>query len=456
MMRRWYHADAARLCLLVIALAAFVVAVYCPDLGRGFVKDDFTWIRTARSAITQPSTLILQQDVGFYRPIVTLTFVADYALHGWSSRGYGWTNLALYILCIASIVGLGLSIGLSRWAAAVSGFLWAVNPHGINMALLWLSGRTALLLTLFSVLAGMAFVRKRYGIAAVLIALALLSKEEAVALPAILLIWAWLRNRQEGVPGTAIAAAYIPLGVYLWMRSLTPALTVTTAPAFYQFTTDPWLLFTNLGEYLDRSGTVVAIVVTIAIIVYRVLPSRDDTNQAVLQLMVVWWVLMFAVTIWLPVRSSLYAVCPSAGAAIIGGVVLERLRLKAIAGRLALEPALAVLLLAAIPIYHARDGRRVEAARISARTIGTIRSDLPTLPSTGSVVFHDEPDVAPFREAFGDLASEALRTRFSREWDARIEDSPMSSVASVKRGPIIAEYWIRSGRITRASDRRSF
>jgi hypothetical protein len=333
--------------------------------------------------------------------------------------------------------------------------LWAVNPHGINMALLWISGRTALLFTLFSVLAGIAFVRKRYGIATVPIALALLSKEEAVALPVILLIWAWLRNRQDSLPRTAIAAACIPLGLYLWMRSLTPALSLMTAPAVYQFTTDPWLLIRNLGEYLDRSGTLVAIVVTIAIVVHRALPSLDDTDREVLRLMAVWWVFMFAVTIWLPVRSSLYAVCPSVGAAMIGAVVLERLRVNAIAGRFVLEPVLAMLLLAAIPIYQARDNRRVEAARISARTIGTIRSDLATLPSTGSIVFHDEPNVSAFREAFGDLASEALRTTFSREWDARIDNSPGPSEAPVRRD-VVAEYWIQRGRITRARDRPPF
>ena len=453
--RRWYRADAARVVVLAIVLVAFVAAVYCPDLGRGFVKDDFTWIRTAQAAIAQPSTVILQRDAGFYRPIVTLTFVTDYALHEWDSRGYGWTNLALYILCVAAIVGLGLSIGLSRWAAALSAFLWAINPHGINMALLWLSGRAALLITLFSVVAGIAFVRRRYAMATVPIALALLSKEEAVALPAILLAWMWLRSRECGVPRIAIAAACVPLGVYLWMRSLTPAFTLATAPIFYQFTTDPWVLLRNVGEYLDRSGSLVAMAVTIAIVVYRVLPSFDGTDRQALRMMTVWWVGMFAVTMWLPVRSSLYAVCPSVGTAIIGAVILERLRVNAIAGRFVLEPVLAMLLLAAIPIYQARDRRRVEAARISARTIGTIHSDLAMLAHAGSVVFHDDPDASSFREAFGDLVSEALRVRFSRQWDARIENAQPRSEPLVQR-ELVAEYWIRRGRITRGSDRPLF
>ena len=74
------------------AWIVFVVAVYGPDVGRGFIKDDFTWIRAARTAIARPVTLIRQPDPGFYRPVATIAFAVDYAAHGWKPRGYGWTN----------------------------------------------------------------------------------------------------------------------------------------------------------------------------------------------------------------------------------------------------------------------------------------------------------------------------------------------------------------------------
>src|ERR1700716_3017263 len=98
--------------LLTIAWVVFVVAVYCPDVGRGFIKDDFTWIRTARAAAISPLTLIRQPDAGFYRPIVTLAFAFASGVHGWKARGYGWTNLALYVLCAGGVAALALAIGL--------------------------------------------------------------------------------------------------------------------------------------------------------------------------------------------------------------------------------------------------------------------------------------------------------------------------------------------------------
>src|SRR5260221_14704727 len=120
--------------VLAIAWIVFVATVYAPDVGRGFIKDDFTWIRAAQTATARPITLIRQPDPGFYRPAVTAAFAFDYAVHGWRPRGYGGTNLTLYVLCAATGAALALAVGISARAAAVSAFLWAVNPHGVNTA----------------------------------------------------------------------------------------------------------------------------------------------------------------------------------------------------------------------------------------------------------------------------------------------------------------------------------
>ena len=73
-----------------------------------------------------------------------------------------------------------------------------------------------------------------------------------------------------------------------------------------------------------------------------------------------------------------------------------------------------------------------------------------TLPRAGTIVLHDDPAAPVFREAFGDLATEALRTRFDREWDVRIVADPQAASAG---GGVIAEYWIRSGAIARTAGR---
>jgi hypothetical protein len=426
------------------AWIVFVAAVYCPDVGRGFIKDDFTWIRAAQSAAAEPITLIRQRDAGFYRPAVTLSFALDYGAHGWKPRGYGWTNLALYVFCALAVALLALALGLSPSIALLGAFLWTTNPHGVNMAIVWVSGRTATLLTLFSVLAAAAFLRRWYGSAALLLACALLSKEEAVALPFILLAWAWIRDR-ERPRWTAIAAVSLPLIAYGILRGLTPAMTPATAPSFYRLTADPLLVMRNIGEYLDRSATLTAAALVLAVLAYRAAPRIDASDRRLLAMMAVWWLGMFAITIWLPVRSSLYAVCPSVATAIAGAVLIERMRAAAARPRLPLEIVLAGLLVASIPLYQMRDDLRAEAARVSQRTLSAIESDLPALPKSGLVVLHEDPEGRVFHEAFGDLATEALRTRFGREWDARIDDDAAAS----GRGGVIADYWIRRGTLSR-------
>jgi hypothetical protein len=438
----------ASVLVLPVACALFVVAVYFPDVGRGFIKDDFTWIRTAQAAAANPVRLVRQPDPGFYRPLVSLTFIYDYAVHGWKARGYGWTNLALCVACAFAVAALALAIGLSRRAALLAGALWLINPHGVNMAILWLSGRTATLLTLCSLLAAVAFLRRWHAAAAALIALALLAKEEAVMLPFILLSWSWIRERGARPRWTAIAALFGPLAVYLSLRALTPAMTPATAPSFYRFTVDPLSVMRNLGEYLDRTATLAAAALVCAMIAYRARPRTTAAHRPLLAMLAVWWAGMFAITIWLPVRSSLYAVCPSAAAAMAGALLIDRTRAVAARSPFRFELVLAILLVAAIPIYQMRDDLRVEAARVSQRTLNAIDRDLPSLPRTGVVVLHEDPDAAVFREAFGDLPAEALRTRFGRDWDARIVESPAASRGTADGNGVIAEYWIRHGTLT--------
>src|SRR5437764_11933015 len=91
----------------VIIIAAswllFVAAVYLPDVGRGFVKDDFGWIEAGRAALDAPADALVRTRVGFYRPTVDFSFALDYLAHDIRPRGYGFTNLALYLACIAAL-----------------------------------------------------------------------------------------------------------------------------------------------------------------------------------------------------------------------------------------------------------------------------------------------------------------------------------------------------------------
>src|SRR5215208_6049005 len=131
-------------------LAAFLL-IYLPDVGHGFISDDFRWIVESRAASAGDLLAPFRTNTGFYRPIVSLTFANDFAFWGTNAFGYGLTNLALCLLTAAALVALARRLGLSASASVVAAGVWLFNFHAVNMALLWLSGRTALLVSLFSV-----------------------------------------------------------------------------------------------------------------------------------------------------------------------------------------------------------------------------------------------------------------------------------------------------------------
>lgn len=163
-------------------LVAALLAIYGPGIGRGFIKDDFVWI--AQNRTEGPADLLVPflQAPDFYRPVVALSFAADWRLFGVEPLGYGLTNLALLLAAAVALGRLAVALGLPRGGAFAAAAVWSLNFHGINMALLWISGRTSLLATLFALLAAGAFVRQRPQAAGWAL-LAMLSKEEAVLLP---------------------------------------------------------------------------------------------------------------------------------------------------------------------------------------------------------------------------------------------------------------------------------
>jgi len=444
--------DAALVATSAIVAALIIAVVYVPDVGRGFVKDDFGWIRDARLTIARPSNAWLQPAPEFYRPIVTESFALDYTLHGLNPRWYGFTNLTLYLACAVSVAALLRRAGLSPGAAAIGAFAWGMNPHGINMAVLWLSGRTSLLLTLFSVLAALAFLTGRRVVGAMLLVAALLSKEEATVMPFVIGAWiALLRPERRPDWWRDAVALAIPLLVYAALRSQTAAMMPSTAPWFYRPTLDPRAIARNVVEYADRGLTFFAALTGIAAVVYGWRPI-SQTRRAIIIAAAVWFAGGYVLTVWLPVRSSLYAVLPSVGSALACAAACDALRKAKGVGSLfardvRMAAALACVLLL-IPIYKRRNDRWVAPARLSARAVDVI---VANPPGPGLVVLEEDVEdpneprpYSSFMDAFGDVADVAISVLVQRPMEARIVTPPARW-----SGPAAARYKLTGGRIER-------
>jgi hypothetical protein len=422
----------------------FAVAVYLPDVGRGFIKDDFGWVEAGRATLDAPSVALLSPPPGFYRPLVVLSFAFDYFVYGIEPRGYGFTNFALYVACIAALWSLCRALRLQPSAATLAAIVWAVNPHGINVAVVWISGRTALCLTLCALLAAAAIVRRQYWWTALCVAGALMSKEEALALPAILLIWHGLLARDPTSDGRrdrwrAAASVLVPTAAYIVVRMQSAAFTPASAPPFYQFTFAPALVIRNALEYVDRAATISAIVLALAAAVYRRTPAINRDQRRLLAACAIWFAGGYGLTLFLPVRSSLYAVFPSVGAAIACAAIVETMTTRSLVRRgqtLRFASVMAAVLLALIPVYRSRDGRYVEPARLSSRALAMMHPHMLAAPPGSVILLRDVDDATSnFEGAFGTFASNAVRLHSGRELNVWIDPPPRGWQLAGLRAP---------------------
>jgi hypothetical protein len=432
--------------------ALFLAAAYAPDAGLGFVKDDAPWIETAVEAIHHPASAFAVDSSGFFfRPLVTASFAADYALHGSTARGYGLTNLLLCFACAGAIALLFRALGLSAVAIATGLLAWALNPHGIAMSVLWISGRTSLLMALCSTLAIFAFLRRQRAVGAALFLAALFAKEDAVAVPLIALACAYAANRlnrREALRALAWMAG--ALAVYFVLRLRTSAMTPATAPWYYRLLTSPWAIGINGLSYLDRGGTSAAILTLLVFAVYRVEPAPLSRQVRLFAVAVLWFAAGLAITVRIPVRSDLYAVFPSIGAALACAAFVDACRSSLPAERLrprdGLLAVLFVLLLLLVPIYRDRNARFAEPARVSGLTQERLRADLGSLPEHGTIVFQDTPaKFSTFGDAFDGMATSSVRLFTGRPFTADIVMPP----ETVSPADEAARYGLRDGAVVR-------
>ena len=425
--------------LAAAVLVAILIAIYGPGIGKGFVKDDVVWVGNNHVTSWADVRAMLVRTDGFYRPLVAATFAIDRAVYGVEPFGFGVTNLALLVAGAFALAYLGTTLGLSPTAGVIAAGVWALNFHAVNMAVLWLSGRTALCVVIAALLAAAAVVRRHPLVAGGMALLAMFAKEEAVMLPLILSGWAWVLagegTQLHARPATPKPAArsgdvvrltwptWIAVAIYLALRAQTGAMTPVTATASYQFVTAPGALAANALQYLDRACTFSAIVLIAAHLLAWRRPSmtRDLKRMAILA--AIWFAGTFALTIFVPNRSSLYALLPSIAPALVAGFLLQRLWDVSISSqhrRLAVAAVAVPLLL--LPVYWDRNVRWVEIAELSSDTFNVVRRMNRERPDVDLLVFRDDRSTRrSFANAYDALLPDAVRLAAGRDIRAELE-----------------------------------
>lgn len=197
-----------------VFIALAVVAVYATAMGFNFIGfDDMDILKQRYFIIGDLSKIklafttdaFLGTNGSFYRPLQTVSFMLDALVGGPKPFIYHLTNLLLHIASSLCVFWLLLTLGYQRLSSLLLALLFALHPMFVPMVA-WVPTRGDLLLTIFVIVSFVLFIKSFRANRPALVVwhgitffLALLSKETAVAVPALCLLYYYFELRKTKV-----------------------------------------------------------------------------------------------------------------------------------------------------------------------------------------------------------------------------------------------------------------
>lgn len=178
-------------------IALVGIGLYAANLGDYFRSDDFVTI----AGLEQGSALSLftgENLAGstFYRPLTLFSFWADKSVWNLNPLGYHLSNMLLFGAALLLFYALLSTLFSNSFIPVLATIIMAIHPANAD-CVAWASGRTELLCAIFMLAAILSFIKFRcresgswhlYILALLFSVLALMSKENAIMLPMLVLI----------------------------------------------------------------------------------------------------------------------------------------------------------------------------------------------------------------------------------------------------------------------------
>jgi len=191
-------------CIHITAIIILGLAIYANSLNGKFVWDDYGLIKeNAQIKDWRYLPRIIKENFGsggesksnFYRPLQMITHMIDYSLCGFNVRGYHLTSILLHILSAISFYFFVRLIVYDPNISFLASLLFLAHPLNTE-AVSYISGLSDPLSLLFILLCLVAYLKylharniMLYFLALLCFSLALLSKENAVIVPALILLY---------------------------------------------------------------------------------------------------------------------------------------------------------------------------------------------------------------------------------------------------------------------------
>lgn len=144
-------------------------------------------------------SIVVPKGQGFYRPIITISYIIDYAIWKLNPTGYHITNIIFHTLCSLSVFGLAFLLYGNKKIAFLSSVVFAIHPIHTE-SVTWVSGRTDVISLFLYIMALIYYIKSvlsegrktgivNYVFSVLFLVIALLSKEIAVTFIGIVIIY---------------------------------------------------------------------------------------------------------------------------------------------------------------------------------------------------------------------------------------------------------------------------
>lgn len=349
----------ARAALFALAIALFALFTYRAGLSSGFANEDRHFI-VKNAVVKDLSNLPLiwksSDTIGvggqnpYYRPVTTTSFAIDTAIWGQNGAGFHFTSMLLHAASCVLLFFLGRRLA-GEWGGLAAAAAFAAHPANAE-AVSYISARGDLLCGVFLLSSVLLFARwvdtgKKawYALSLAAGALALLSKELAYLLPALIVAVYFLSDRKAGawkhlLGFAALVAAYLALRSTIveyndWgddPLATRLATSGTLIAAYVKHTVFPFFLryfyamptYESFGEPIALMSWAFVLLASAAL-VYAAKRMPEAAFGILLYVGALFPVAGFVTLIRPRLMSDRYLYIPLMGAALFAGVVLSRL-----------------------------------------------------------------------------------------------------------------------------------
>lgn len=460
--------DRHRMVIVFGVLVAVVFAFYHPILSGHFISDDYSFV--AQLLGRAPFLLRGEQiwewlfayNPVFLRPVSQWLFLLNYWAWDTNATGYYLLNIGLHALNTFLVYLLVLQIIRDRWGALAASLFFALHPiHPDSVC--WIADSVDLLATFFLLLSAVYFVlfrqrsnRLYYLIALLSLALATLTKESTLTLPAIFLVYDLLFTGR-GL-GWNILKAQLPL----W--GMLPGYVLLRVLLFGQFGGYSDQGFLKFGWQLFVQYYALAFskpfLADIDAISFAILMAVGVSLIGIFRHSRLLWVgFVWVIALLIPAGSANYvaarlAYIPSVGLAIMQGAILAALfRKERLVWRSIALCATFLLILAYAWSLALRVDDWAAAGRTTRAVVERTRALYPTFPADARLYFIGVPEYLRGIDVYAGNFPFVFRIAY--------RDNPNLSAQAVERFPLITEqiertyfFEYRRGNVTEYPDRR--